>query len=65
MSPLPVEEVAKQVGRLNGAAKDLGCSIPDPFMTMSFLALPVIPKLKLTDRGLVDVGRFDFVPVFS
>jgi adenine deaminase len=32
-----------------------------PFMTLAFLALPVIPELKLTDRGLVDVGKFDFV----
>jgi adenine deaminase len=33
-------------------------------MTLSFLCLPVIPELKLTDKGLVDVGRFDFVPLF-
>ena len=35
----------------------------DPFMALSFLALPVIPELKLTDRGLVDVAAFDFVPL--
>ena len=39
--------------------------MPDPFMTMSFLALPVIPALKLTDKGLVDVNRFELVPLFE
>jgi len=37
----------------------------DPFMTLSFLALPVIPSLKLTDTGLVDVTQFKFVPLFE
>ena len=39
----------------------LGCSLSAPFMTLSFLALPVIPELKITDYGLVDVGKFNFV----
>lgn len=65
MSTGPVEEVAAAVEGLNRAASDLGCVPEDPFMTMSFLALPVIPELKLTDRGLVDVNRFDFVSPFS
>ena len=43
---------------------DLGGKIGNPYMSLSFLALPVIPALKLTDRGLVDVGKFDFVPLF-
>jgi adenine deaminase len=43
------------------AAAGLGCRIPSPFQTMSFLALSVIPKLKITDRGLVDVDRFELV----
>jgi len=38
--------------------------VPSPFMAMSFLALPVIPQLKLTDKGLVDVKKFGFVPLF-
>jgi len=63
MSPRPLEEVASGVESLNRAAAGLGCSLTDPFMTMSFLALPVIPELKLTDLGLVDVGRFEVVPV--
>ncbi|MBM4315813.1 MAG: adenine deaminase, partial [Deltaproteobacteria bacterium] len=46
------------------AAKTLGCSPVEPFMTLSFLALPVIPELKITDLGLVDVKQFGHVPLF-
>jgi len=46
---------------LRRAAKALGCMIPEPFLQVSFLALPVIPHLKLTDMGLFDVDKFDFV----
>ena len=59
-----LETVAAQVRELNLAAAKLGCAIPDPFMALSFLALPVIPELKLTDRGLVDVNKFTLVPLF-
>jgi adenine deaminase len=45
------------------AAETLGCTFPAPFQTMSFLALSVIPKLKITDRGLVDVDEFEVVPL--
>ena len=45
-------------------AQDLGSSLHDPFMALSFLALEVIPALKLTDQGLVDVEKFDFVPLW-
>jgi len=65
MSTGPLDRVAAAVRDMNGAAADLGCRLDDPFMTMSFLALPVIPELKLTDRGLVDVKRFDLVPLFD
>ncbi len=54
--------------RLNGvisAARALGSKLRDPFMTLGFLALPVIPELKLTDQGLVDVHRFQLVPLFE
>lgn len=61
MSDRPLEEVARLQMALCEAARSLGCGLRDPFMLLSFLALPVIPELKLTDRGLVDVGRFDFV----
>lgn len=65
MSDRPLEEVQGQVEALTEAAHALGCTLPDPLMTLSFLALPVIPALKLTDKGLVDVNAFDFVPLFE
>ena len=46
-----------------GAAQELGCKLPSPFQTLAFLALSVIPSLKITDRGLVDVDRFQLVPL--
>lgn len=63
MSPEPMEEVERRIQSLNRSAAGLGCVLKDPFMQLSFLALPVIPELKLTDRGLVDLSRFDFVPL--
>ena len=65
MSDRPLEEVAASARRLNAAAAELGSLLPAPFMTLSFLALPVIPHLKLTDRGLVDVDSFKIVPLFA
>jgi len=65
MSDQPLEEVRDQVETLTQAAHSLGCVLPDPLMTMSFLALEVVPELKLTDQGLVDVTEFDFVPLFG
>jgi adenine deaminase len=65
MSDRPLEEVSSQVDDLSKAAQALGCAIPDPMMILSFLALPVIPALKLTDKGLVDVNKFDVVPLFG
>jgi adenine deaminase len=64
MSDRPVEEVRAGVDRLLQAARQLGSPLHDPFMAMSFLALEVIPKLKLTDLGLVDVEQFRVVPLF-
>jgi len=65
MSDRPLEQVRDQVAALTKAAQALGSTLPDPFMTLSFLALPVIPALKLTDKGLVDVIRFQLVPLFG
>jgi adenine deaminase len=65
MSLQPVATVAAGHAQVTRAARNLGSLLPDPFMALSFLALPVIPALKLTDRGLVDVHRFDFVPLFG
>ncbi len=64
MSDQPLEVVRQQMDRLVAAAHDLGSPLHDPFMSLGFLALEVIPALKLTDRGLVDVEKFDFVPLF-
>jgi adenine deaminase len=64
MSDRPHREVAGDLERVNAAARELGSPLDDPFMTMSFLALEVIPALKLTDRGLVDVNSMSFIPLF-
>jgi adenine deaminase len=65
ISPEPLETVAAAYGRLLEAYRHLGGNLPDPFMALSFLALPVIPALKLTDLGLVDVNKFEVVPLFG
>ena len=65
ISPRPLEEVAAAYGRVQAAYRSLGGELPDPFMALSFLALPVIPALKLTDLGLVDVNKFEVVPLFG
>ena len=57
-------EVAADLDRLHRSARKLGCP-DDPFMALSFLALAVIPALKLTDRGLVDVTRMETVTIFT
>jgi adenine deaminase len=64
MSDKSLTEVAALGSELKDAAARLGSNLPAPFMTLSFLALPVIPALKLTDVGLVDVNRFEIVPLF-
>jgi adenine deaminase len=64
MSDRPIEEVREGMRALLDAAHSLGARLRDPFMAMSFLALEVIPSLKLTDLGLVDVDRFAVVPLF-
>jgi adenine deaminase len=64
MSDLGIEDVARQAAELAAAARKLGTPLRDPFMTLSFLALEVIPALKLTDRGLVDVQGMQLVPLF-
>jgi adenine deaminase len=65
MSLEPFEEIAGTLRELREAARALGCVLPEPFLQVAFLALPVIPHLKLTDRGLFDVDRFDFVDPLS
>jgi len=63
LSDRPAEEVAAAVSRMEAASRELGAKIPAPFMAMSFLALSVVPELKITDRGLVDTVRFEVVPL--
>jgi len=65
MSKKPIHELVKELKSVKEAARELGCRIPDPFMALSFLALPVIPELKVTDKGLVDVNKFEIVPLFE
>jgi adenine deaminase len=61
LSDEPLEKVVQQLGAVETAAAELGCSLGSPFSTLSFLALPVIPQLRLTDLGLVDVDRFELL----
>ncbi len=61
MSEEPIGEVDRKLRHLHESVSSIGCVLKAPFMTLSFLALPVIPKLKITDKGLVE--DFRFVPV--
>jgi adenine deaminase len=61
MSLMSFEEVREALIPLRAAAKSLGVALQEPFLQVAFLPLPVIPHLKITDKGLVDVDRFEFV----
>jgi adenine deaminase len=63
LSDEPVEDVVAALERLQDMLREQGVGDGAPFMTLSFLALSVIPALKITDRGLVDVDRFELVPL--
>ncbi|MGB4268015.1 MAG: adenine deaminase [Spirochaetota bacterium] len=65
LSDEPVDVVQKKVENLEKAWKDLGCALVSPFMTMALLGLPVIPELRLSNRGLVDAINFTFVDVVA
>jgi adenine deaminase len=65
MSTSKVEKVAKDYTNIKKAVRSLGSPLENAFMTMSFLALPVIPKLRITNRGLVDVDKFQFVDLYK
>ena len=64
VSNATLERVVELKKEVDQAAIDLGATLEQPFMALSFMALPVIPKLKLTDQGLVDVESFTHVPLF-
>ncbi|MFC2066301.1 adenine deaminase [Chloroflexota bacterium] len=61
LSDEPLETVVGKLEKLEQMAKELGATLPSPFATLSFLALPVIPELRLTDLGLVDVNEFKLI----
>lgn len=61
MSLLPFEDVRDKLVDLRSAARALGVELEEPFLQLAFLALPVIPALKITDRGLVDVNAFEII----
>jgi adenine deaminase len=64
MSDAPLEAVVEGYSRIRNRAIQMGSPLNNTFMTMAFLALPVIPKLKITDLGLVDVEKFEFISLF-
>jgi len=64
MSDKPLSYVVKKLAEIEAAVNELGVKIKHPFGILSFLALPVIPELKLTDKGLIDVNQFKFVDLF-
>lgn len=64
MSDKGIEYVVRRLKHMRRMCRDMGCRLEDPFMALSFLSLPVIPELRVTDRGLVDVVRFRIVPLF-
>jgi adenine deaminase len=65
MSDRSMAEVRDQLSELHVAATQLGCGLADPFMTLSFMTLPVIPEIRITDQGIVDVNRFEIVSIFA
>ena len=65
MSGLNYSEVAKKYGELDRFAKEMGSHLRAPFITLSFMGLLVIPEIKLSDKGLFDVSKFEFIDLFA
>ena len=65
VSDQPLEDVVEKIRGLNAAAQQLGCPLPAPFMSLSFLSLSPIPALKLTDQGLVDAVNLKLTSLFE
>ncbi len=61
MSLQPFEQVQEKLLQLRQAVRSMGCQLPEPFLQLAFLPLPVIPHLKITDRGLVNVDTFSLL----
>ena len=64
MSEKPVEEIIEMLENINSVYRSLGGKLPAPFMTLSFIGLPTVPKLGLTDMGLVDVLSHKLISSF-
>ena len=65
MSDKDFNYVLEKCDELNKASHKIGCTLEDPFMTMAFMSLPVIPELKVTDKGIFDTNKFKFVDIFD
>lgn len=65
MSELGATKVMGGLDKLNEAAKATGCKLPAPFMTLSFISLPTVPELGLTDKGLIDVENCKIIPLIA
>jgi adenine deaminase len=65
MSLDSIIDVNDRLAVIKKVTSEMGSAIDDPFMLLGFLALPVIPKLKLTDKGLVDVEKFAVIELFE
>jgi adenine deaminase len=65
MSDKSCEEVGEAYSRIDWKVKQMGCTLRAPFMTLSFMALLVIPNLKLSDKGLFDGGKFEFTGLWG
>lgn len=65
LSLADAKEINEGIIALKAACRQVGVTLPEPFIQMAFLALPVIPSLKITDRGLVDVKKFSFTELYA
>lgn len=65
MSSRPAKEIAREVAQLLEGFRTCGCTLNNPNMQLSLLALVVIPELRISNLGLVDVNRFDFIPLLE
>ena len=61
MSDQPCEQIGKEYAEIDQFVKSMGCQLTAPFMTLSFMALLVIPKIKMSDLGLFDAEKFEFL----
>ena len=63
MSDQPADIVLNQIEKMNREAQNLGCPMEAPFMALSFISLPTVPELGLTDKGLIDVLQHKIIPL--